>query len=57
MVTLKYRLVGSKTNLVLEKSFNTRAEAMSWAKAQGNILILEIESTGASALSRIYGGA
>ncbi len=55
MVTLKYRLVGDANNPVLSKEFKTRDEAMQWAKAQGNILIVEVESTGAAALNRIFG--
>jgi hypothetical protein len=55
MVTLKYRLVGSVSNPVISKEFATRPEALQWAKAQGNILILEIESTGAAALSSLFG--
>lgn len=55
MVTLKYRLAGSLNNPVLSKEFNSHAEAMSWAKAQGNVFIVEIESTGAAALNRIFG--
>lgn len=55
MVTLKYRLVGNTSNPVLSKEFKTRNEAMAWAKAQGNVLVLEIESTGTAALSRIFG--
>jgi hypothetical protein len=55
MVTLKYRLVGNVNNPVIEKSFKTRAECDAWVKAQGNVLVLEIESSGAAAFNRIFG--
>lgn len=56
MVTLKYRLVGDVKNPVFSKEFNSRVEATLWAKAQGNILIVEIESSGAAAFNHIFGG-
>lgn len=56
MVILKYRLVGrNEAVAVLERSFESRDEAMAWAKLQGNVMIVEIESSGVSAFSHIYG--
>lgn len=54
MVTLKYRLIGSVDYPVLSKSFNTRSECNAWVAANP-VLVLEIESSGASAYSRIFG--
>lgn len=53
MCKLIYRLVGSVNNPRLERDFSTRDAAIQWASLQGNILILEIESS-ASALWGSY---
>jgi hypothetical protein len=56
MVTLEYRLIGNVNNPVLVKQgFPTREAAIAWAKAQGNVLILVIESTGEASMRRIFG--
>lgn len=55
MVKLEYRLVGNVNNPVLTKEFKTHTECDSWVKAQGNILVVAIESSGAQALNRIFG--
>jgi hypothetical protein len=55
MVTVKYRLIGSINNAIHSKEFKTRAECDAWIKAQGNILVLEVESSGAAAFNRIFG--
>jgi hypothetical protein len=55
MVTVNYRLIGDVSNPTLTKTFNNRAEADAWIKAQVNILVLEVESSGAAAMNRIFG--
>lgn len=55
MIKLEYRLIGSISNPVLTKEFNTRADCDAWVKAQGNVLVVSIESSGAAALGRIFG--
>ena len=53
MVKLTYRLVGSTSNPRLTREFSTRDAALQWASDQGNVLILEIQST-ASAIWGLY---
>jgi hypothetical protein len=55
MIQLEYRLVGNVDNTVFTKEFKTREEALNWAKIQGNVFIIQMESTGAVAFNRIYG--
>lgn len=55
MVTVTYRLVGDVNNPTLRKEFKTSEEVLIWAKAQGNILILEVESTSVVAMKRLFG--
>jgi hypothetical protein len=54
MITVTYRLIGSVSNPSFDKSFDNRNDADSWIKAQGNILVLSIESSGAAAMNRIF---
>ncbi len=55
MIKVTYRLVGSVNYPELTKEFETKETADAWIRLQVNVLIISIESTGAAALSRIYG--
>lgn len=55
MITLKYRLVGNTSNPVLTKTFPHRLACDMWVKAQGNILVIEIQSEGRETFKQIFG--
>ncbi len=53
MVTLKFRLVG--LDHVISREFDTWGACDAWCKQQINVVVVEVESSGAAAFNRIFG--
>ena len=56
MIKVTYRLVGDVSYSHLTKEFNTWGEVTQWTNdTRGTILVISVESSGASVLQRLYG--